>query len=445
MGSKSPSVLLAFRAENVRSFRDSLELSLQATAMAERQYVREVPWRYNGSQVRVLPAAGAFGANASGKSNLLRAMADMRSLVLRSFRSGVSDGQILRWPFRLDEQCIKMPSRFEVDIVLRGIRHEYGFEVDDDRVIEEWTRRYPRGRAALLFHRVGDDVRLGSAYRPQSRAVLGLLRPNALFLSTAAATGHTALSPLYEWFRDNLRLAESNSQSSRHAFTTNMLDHDKQGDTVLQLLQAADLGIVGVKRRLPDPAMQERVRRALSILTGHEDEADDVVTADLAELTGINLVHRGLSGDVELDRMEESAGTLVWFGLVGPVIESLATGSVFLADELDGSLHPDLVAQLVRLYQNAETNPLHAQLLFNSHDVSLIGGAVGERLLGRDQIWFTRKLGGGQTELYPLTDYDPRKQEAVGKRYLEGWYGGKPIISSPEFEAVFDTARTAAS
>ena len=117
------------------------------------------------------------------------------------------------------------------------------------------------------------------------------------------------------------------------------------------------------------------------------------------------------------------------------MIESLATGTVLLADELDASLHPDLVAQLVRLYQNPHTNPNHAQLVFNSHDTSLLGGAVGERLLGRDQIWFTEKLNDGRTRLYQLIDFEPRKQEAVGRRYLDGWYGAKPIISSTEFEA----------
>ena len=144
-----------------------------------------------------------------------------------------------------------------------------------------------------------------------------------------------------------------------------------------------------------------------------------------------------------MDNVDESLGTMVWFGLVGPVIESLAAGTVLLADELDASLHPDLVAQLVRLYQNPQTNPNHAQLVFNSHDTSLLGGAVGERLLGRDQIWFTQKLDDGRTQLYQLIDFEPRKQEAVGRRYLDGWYGAKPIISSAEFEAAVDAVLSA--
>ena len=437
-----PSVLLAFRAENARSFKDEIELSLLATAMAEKQYVREVPWREGGTLVRVLPTAGAFGANGSGKSNLLKVMDDMRRLVLSSFRSGAPGGGIPRWPFLLDKQSQQMPSRYEVNIVLNGVRHEYGFELDDEHVTQEWAHYYPRGRAALLFHRQGESIRLGATERSRSRAVLSLLRPNALFLSTAAAIGHPILSPLYQWFGENLRLAEANSRLSRQVLTAEMLNDGPQREAVLRLLQAADLGITGVRRQPPDPAMREKMRRVMRILMGTEDESDhdpSSTSTDFSELTGVNLVHRGVSDDVELHNVDESLGTLVWFGLVGPVIESLKTGSVLLADELDASLHPDLVAQLVRLYQNPSTNPRHAQLLFNSHDTTLLGGAVGERLLGRDQIWFTQKLNDGRTELYQLIDFEPRKQEAIGKRYLDGWYGAKPIISPTEFESVVET------
>ena len=242
-----PSVLLAFRAENARSFKDEIELSLLATAMAEKQYVRTVPWREGGSPVRALPSAGAFGANGSGKSNLLKVMDDMRRLVLSSFRSGAPGEVIPRWPFRLDEESSRLPSRYEVNIVLNGVRHEYGFELDDEQVIREWAHYYPRGKAALLFDRQGEAIRFGAAERSSSRAVLKLLRPNALFLSTAAAIGHPALTPLYQWFGQNLRLAEADSRLSRQVLTAEMLDDGPKREAVLQLLRAADLGITGVR------------------------------------------------------------------------------------------------------------------------------------------------------------------------------------------------------
>jgi AAA15 family ATPase/GTPase len=108
---------------------------------------------------------------------------------------------------------------------------------------------------------------------------------------------------------------------------------------------------------------------------------------------------------------------------------------VFLADELDASLHPALVAQLVRLFQDPKTNPHRAQLVFNSHDAMLLGESGSDRLLGRDQIWFTEKRGDGSTRLYPLADLDPRREEAIGRRYLAGRYGATPILSRDEFDA----------
>lgn len=428
-------MLLAFRGENVRSFRDKFELSLVASSLAERGVVRQVAWREGGRGVGVLPAAGLFGANASGKSNLVKAMGDMRAHVLTSFRAGSPTGGIQRRPFLLDPQSRRAPSRLEVDLVLGGVRHEYGFVLDDEKVLEEWAYRYPYGKAALLFRRQDDDVELGAAERVKGRAVTELLRPNALFLSTAASTNHAVLLPLYGWFERNLRLAEASSRQFRQALTTQLLEHDSHREWVLALMRAADLGVTGAKKHDLDPVMKDRLQRAVRILAGVEGEPDGSDQGPVLEELGVRLVHRGPGGEVELDAGEESLGTLVWFGLVGPVVEALADGAVFLADELDASLHPALVAELVRLFQDPTTNPRRAQLVFNSHDATLLGDSTGGRLLGRDQVWFTEKGGDGCTRLYPLADLDPRKEEAVGRRYLAGRYGATPILSRQEFDA----------
>ncbi len=432
------SVLLAFRGENVRSFRDEFELSLVASSLADKSAVRQVAWREGGRPVGVLPVAAVFGANGSGKSNLVRAMDDMRGHVLHSFRGGSPTGGIPRRPFLLDPEARRAPSRFEVDVVLAGVRHEYGFVLDDERVLEEWAYRYPHGKAALLFRRHDSDVDLGAVERVKGRAVMELLRPNALFLSTAASANHPALLPLYAWFGRNLRLAEANSRQFRQALTTQLLDQESRRESVLALLRAADLGVTGAKKHELDPVMRERLQRAVRILAGTEGEPDGIDEGPAFEELGVRLVHQGVGGEVELDAQDESLGTLVWFGLVGPVVDALADGAVFLADELDASLHPALVAELVRLFQDPTTNPRRAQLVFNSHDATLLGDSTGERLLGRDQIWFTEKRADGSSRLYPLADLDPRKEEAVGRRYLAGRYGATPILSRQEFDATAD-------
>lgn len=432
----TPSMLLNFRAENVRSFRDRLEFSLEATAMAEDGVPRGVPWREGGRHpIRVLPAAGIFGANASGKTNLLRVMDDMRRIVLMSFRFGDRSSRIPRRPFRLDPASEEAPSRFEVDLVLNGIRHEYGFRLDDSHVVEEWARRYPHGKAAMIFRREEDRVELGESNRAKGRAVTEILRPNSLYLSAAAAASHPDLVPLYEWFESNLMLCEAASRQVRWAYTTHMLTHEESREQVLALLHAADLGITDARTRKPDPETLERIRRAMLILRGMEDEPE-ATEAEAEPFLGVVLSHRGRRGSVELEASDESLGTLVWLGLVGPVVEALSSGTVLLADELEASLHPTLVAQLVRTFQDPRSNPNGAQLIFNSHEAGLLGNSVGERVIGRDQVWFTEKLHDGSTRLYPLTDLNPRKDEALSRRYLAGRYGAAPIVSEAEFTAL---------
>ncbi len=430
-----PSALLSFRASNVRSFRDDLEFSLLATKMGEARYVRRVPWQQKGSALDVLSAAGVFGANGSGKSNLLKAMDDMRSHVLLSFRLGDPTGGVLRWPFALDSARRAEPSRYEVDVVVGGVRHEYGFVIDDQQVLEEWAYWYPRGRAALIFRRERDRVHAGAVERQKTRAVQAVLRSNALLLSTAASAKHTTLLRLHQWFARNLLFADADSRPQRQALTAEMLDKDGSRARVMALLRAADLGITGAHKDEPNPIMQERLRRAIRILHGIEEEPEDDEGPTFEQLD-VRLVHQAADGQaVELPARDESLGTRVWFGLIGPVVQSLESGSVLCADELDASLHPALVAELVRLFQDPETNPRHAQLVFNSHDPTLLGNTADERLLGRDQIWFTEKLDDGSTRLYPLIDLEPRKQEAIGKRYLDGRYGATPILSHQDFSA----------
>lgn len=440
----APSVLLSFRAENIRSFRDELELSLLATAMAESAAVRRVSWREGGKELGVLPVAGAFGANASGKSNLLRAMNDMRSHVLHSFRSGSPEGGVPRRHFALDAASKARPSRLEIDLVLHGVRHTYGFTFDDEQFTSEWCYRFPRGRPALVFNRRGSEVEFGASDKAKGAAVTELLRPNALFLSTAASANHSALLPLYSWFSRNLLLAEAKTRPFRQALTAQMLDEGQRRERVLELLRAADLGVVGAKKLRADPEMQDRLRRAVRILIGQEGDADAADDGPAVDELAVRLTHEGPDGPIDLDADDESFGTLVWFGLIGPVVQALADGSVFLADELDASLHPSLVRQLVRMFQDPVTNPRRAQLVFNSHDATILG-EFGSRQLGRDQIWFTEKSRDGSTRLYPLSDLDPRKDEAVGRRYLAGRYGAMPILSDQEFSAAAELITAATS
>jgi len=430
---QGPSMLLAFRAENVRSFQGSVEMSLLATRFAEKGVPREIPWREGGRPISVLPAAGIFGANASGKSNLLMAMADMRMFVLQSFRQGKPGGRVPTSPFRLGEDEGSAPSTYEVELVLDGVRYEYGFRIDAERIQEEWARGYPHGRPTLLLQRDKDSVQLGTQQRAKGRATEEILRSNALFLSTAAATNHPLFMPLYEWFQRNLLYADVRTRGARQALTAKLLEQEDRRQQILGLLREADLGVTDVSRRDLDPEFREKLEKVFDIFRG-EDPDEDLEGLELNDFE-VRLKHRAGEREVDLSVDQESWGTMIWFGMIGLIVDALHDGSVLLVDELEASLHPALVAVLVDLFQSEQSNPRRAQLIFNSHEVTLMGDS-GERPLGRDQIWLTEKDEDGSTRLYPLVDLAPRREEAIARRYLAGRYGGTPIFSRRRLERI---------
>ena len=437
------SALLTFRFENVGSFRDKSELSMLATGLVNKRISRPITWRQGGQPLGVVPAAVIYGANASGKTNVLRAMDDMRRFVLESFRKGSPTGGIKRRPFLLGSSE-EVASHFEIDFVLNEVRHEYGFIIDDQRVVEEWAYRYPHGRPALLFLRSGDNVELGAVERSKAQAVKELLRPNALFLSTAALANHQVYLAIHDWFEHNLQFIGAGSRLLQQNRTTRMYK-DSRREHIPNLLDAADIGITGVKKVLMHPEARERMLRSVRTMTGPNAESDELDDRIEIEPYCLQLIHQGAEGEVVFDDRDESLGTQMWLALIGPIVEALANGTVLLIDELDASLHPDLVAQLVMLFQDPETNPHFAQLVCSTHDATLLldGATSLDRfepgLLGRDQIWFTEKLADGASRLYSLADLDPRKHEAIGRRYLAGWYGGVPILSRAQFAAIAES------
>lgn len=431
--------LVRFSFANVRSFRGDATISLEATRMVEPGAARAVPWRADGATLQVLPVAGVFGANASGKTSLLRAMADMRGLVLGSFRHGGQGTPVPRRPFRLDPAAVAMPSHFEVDVIVDGVRWQYGFDITDTDVESEYAYRFPKGRQSLVFERDGNGFQFGPSMRTVGRTLEKIVRRNSLLLSVAGAISDSELEPLFRWFAANLRLAEADSRGIRAARTVELVESD-QRERVLAMIRAADLGVTEVHRESADPEFIDRMRRAIRILNGtegepHGSDAEQFVVEDFVRLT-----HCGPDGCAQLDPDEESLGTLVWMGLIGPVLDALDGGHVLLADELDASLHPRLGEQLIRLFQDPTTNPNGAQLIFNAHNPVFLGDSAG-RPIGRDQIWIAEKANDGASRIYSVAEFSPRQDEALGRRYLQGRYGGLPVIDPSGFERAAEPVR----
>ena len=436
-------MIIRFRARNFRSLKDEQELSLVASSLKDAP---EAVTQIEGLDLGLVRVAAIYGANASGKSNVIKALAYMSSAVQNSQRLWAPEGPIPREPFLLDPQSKVDPSSFEVDLLLEGVRFHYGFTLNDKKILEEWLDAYPTGnkpvRKQMWFKREGKAFTFGNKMSGDNSAIERLTRPNSLFLSAAAQNNHRALMPLYGWFAENVALVPKEREPLLLK-TAEMCREEALKSWVLNALRSADLGVVGLAVREVD--LFGRSREADATEQRGVDVADALrnLAATFKKREGfrgprhtVDLIHKGAQQEVTLRRHNESEGTMAFLGLLGPVLKAIKSGGTICVDELDESLHPLLGLEIVRLFNDPELNPRSAQIIFTTHDTNILDKAS----LRRDQIWFTEKDSEGATHLYPLTDFKPRKNENLERGYLQGRYGAVPFVGSSDFLAIPDKA-----
>ncbi len=414
-------MLLRFGVSNHLSIRDFQELSFVASPLKDRDEGL-IPCAA-APKGAVVPAAVVYGANASGKSNLMTAMGIMLIMVRDSHRHGRPGGGVLRHPFRLDPACAGKPSRFEIDFVVDGVRHHYGFEASDDAFESEWLYDFPASRRRMLFERESGEFRFGRGLKGRNAVIADLTRSNSLYLSAAAQNGHERLSQVSRYFRSVhgvYATALSGMMVSVH------LAEKEADDRAIDFLGRIGTGVVAYRRKEIEYADEiEAFQR--DVLTAIKKRAD--VPANLEATisgdwrTAIELAHLGRDGEqVYLDLDLESAGTRRLLFVLGFAFQALDEGMPLFVDELDASLHTQAAEAVLRLFCSRKTNPKGAQLVATTHDTNLMRSP----LLRRDQLWFTEKDAAGATRLYPLTDIRTRKGDDIGKGYLQGRYGAVP-------------------
>lgn len=426
-------MLLNFKVSNYRSFRDEVSLSMVATRL-DPDVGLDVRTAQDDSTTSVLPVVAILGANASGKSNLLRAMARMRNLVLSSAARAPYESPEADY-FRLDGTSESRPTMMAVDFVMDGARYQYGFELTRGQFTEEWLHTFPHKRTQILFDRErGSDFQFGKNLGGQNRVIAEITRPQVLFLSAAAQAGHPFLTEIYNYFLFKLESLDVADRGQADERLVRRLQN--QRNRAVSLLSVADLGIMDaqVEKGTMSEAQEKRYRvmigNSLSDdLVGPEREAVvDEVLAGLEQDEVIQLIHRSTKGGMTLPFEEESLGTKAWLSFVTYALEALELGGVLLVDELDASLHPLLIAEALRMFQSRKTNRHGAQLIFTTHDVTLLGNSFERIQLSRGQIWLTEKDNRGVSSLTPLSEYRPRKGEDLGRGYLQGRYGGTPRV-----------------
>ena len=418
-------MLINFTFKNYRSFKEQTQFSMEG---AKGPDVWSMP--------HVMSAAAVYGPNASGKSNLLRAIRHMSVLVSTSFSSGDSTTGVAVDPFLLDGASRHEPSEYFIEFTATdGLRYKYWFAADSSKVIEENLHVYRSAQPSVLFERwtdsTGQHVQFGPSFKGAKQQVWKITRPNSLLLSVAAASGIEAVSAAHAWLTRSISFCSAPMYSAEEDFITNSFEsHDTLSGALSELVRLADFGIEQIEANKIDP--DETMVRGIKGIFGEAAEDSALYGSIMHSLsTELRFKHLGVDGVSEWFGPErESDGTRAALAFFSVALKTLSAGSLLLVDELDGSLHPLLVEQLVRLFADSATNPLQAQLVFTTHDASLISKSGRDtRVLGRDQVWFVQKGRNGSSELFPVSEFSPRPDENIGRNYLNGVYGAVPTAS----------------
>ena len=396
-------MLIQFSVENFLSIKDKIVLSMLASKDTEHpDHLISEPSRH------YLKSAVLYGANASGKSNVLNAFWFMVNYVLTSHNQQLHK-PIGRTPFKFDSQTPAQPSSFEVIFKTGGIRYAYGFSVTDKEVAEEYLYYYPNGRQALIFERKNTRDYRFTVDVDEQTILKERTSANKLYLSVASNWSYAKVVPVLEWFA-YCQIMTKNSVADAYGLSAEQLKDDDYRSVIASMLRVADFGIQSLLIQETDSLLSLRKEKDL-----------------YPNIDAVHLV-KNKNGQLipyTLNMTEESDGTNSYFRLIGIVKKALDQGTLLVADEIDAHLHPLLTKHLVSLFNSREFNPNGAQLIFTSHNTNLLDLDI----LRRDQIWFTEKNEDtAATDLFSLYDFSVRKDAKVEKGYLIGRYGAIPFI-----------------
>ena len=409
-------MLIDFTVKNYRSIKDEQHLSMVSTKQKEHieTHTFEV---LQPTSTRLIKTAAIYGANAAGKSNFIKALRTMQDIVIFS-TSKYQRGDLLPIkPFLFDGTSLHEATEFEVNFISDGVRYQYGFSATQERIVEEWLIAYPKGRPQNWFARVLNtktneptyDWQFGDKLTGQKQLWQESTRDNALFLSTAVNLNSEQLNPVFDWFDKILRITGVGGWSPK--FTIELCKENKHKEDFLRFLRTADMDIEDIE-------IEENV-------FSHNKAVPSAFAELLHNKETVKMWHRDDKGNkVALDLNEESDGTQKLFAFIGPWLDSLEKGHVLLIDELHDNFHPLMVKFLVELFHNSTTNRSNAQLIFTTHETSILSQDV----FRRDQIWFCEKRAKA-TVLYSLVEFKARKGVTdLEKAYLSGRYGALPFF-----------------
>lgn len=440
-------MLIRFVVSNFMSFKDETEFNmLKGKGNGSQQLPEHVIKTKSG--INVLKTAAIYGANAAGKSNLVRAIAFLKSIVMNEVPILIPQKK----RFRLQEYLEK-PTTFRIEFEFNEIHFDYAVEIIKGKIVEEWLyliNSVSKSNEELLFKRINNDVTFGSYFKEDEELVFA-----KMFLKKELKSNTTVLNNCHELFNENkildkVLVAFSNIQivfpkSINNEFTQNLLLGKKNINFTEKLLLNTKTGIKKIVLRpieidkffgIDDKAIQEQL----------VDQLENLLESDINIKLSHAMVFKYRNKNFSLGKLDNgyfvydlcttqefsnftfdfdelSDGTNRLFEL-SPAFEDLIYGNevVYVIDELERSMHPLLAKELLKMYSLNSTTK--SQLIFTTHESHLLD----DELLRRDEIWFTEKKSDGSTEFYPLSNFNPRGDKVLERGYLQGRYGGIPFL-----------------
>lgn len=413
-----------FTLENFRSIKEKVTLDLTATAIKELQSNT-----FDVEKNKLLKSVSLIGANASGKSNLLDGLVIMKHLVIESAKDYQSNESLPLEPFRLNTEYEYQPSFFEIELVLDSKTYIYGFRADSSKIHHEWLVQKLVTTSKIIFTREDDKYVFGKKWKKNS-SIKRFSRENALFLSVAAQWNIELAESILQWFM-NMNTLHGLSFRSYSNVSIDLMENKETRPFIINMMRHADFGIENIKvKKVKVPTNQfnkfikDKYRKKLS---------DKMKDHELYEILTFHNKYNSKNEIVGKEQFklgkEESHGTRKFFSLIGAILEAFLRGELVIIDELDARLHPDLVKEIIGLF-NSKFNSQGQLICVNLHT-----SIMDNNLLRRDQIYLVEKNQYGATKINAYSEYDIRKGQPLEKNYREGRVGGKPMIQS--FEGIF--------
>jgi uncharacterized protein len=423
-------MLIEFSIGNYRSFKEKVTFSMVAASLVSQDKSLDSHNIFAvDKDLSLVKSAAIYGANASGKSNLAKALHFMMWFMVNSSKETQSIEKIGVERFRLSTEMDDQPSFFEIVFLLDGQQHRYGFTATQQQVVSEWLFYVPKARETNLFNRQDGKFKIAKVFKADG--IDERTRNNALFLSVSAQFNIKKSEAILSWLTNSLILVSGLNDERLIGKTIDDLLQKEYRNKITKLLQNLDTSITGIEVEQIDVEAIEFD----DMPTELSNELKKLFLNRKAKFSNIFTQHQKFNEKGERVSFEsfdlareESDGTQKIFALASLLHNSLESGKVLIVDEFDARLHPLLSQAIVKLFNSNETNPKNAQLILMTHDTNLLSN----KIFRRDQVWFTEKDYYGATSLYSLAEYNVRNDASYGSDYIKGKYGAIPYIQGSE-------------